>query len=193
MMYYLTKSNRAVTFFFTICVFVLISGFVFADETEELSKLDQLFVELADPAQTDAEGVEKKIWREWSKSGSDAMDFLLKRGHKAMEAGDVQGAIWHFSALIDHAPTFAEGWNARATAFFMAEEYGLSMADIQQVLVLNPRHFGALGGLGEILYRIDRKEEALKAYEQAFDLHPHSEKLKQAVEALEKELEGTPL
>lgn len=188
-MYFLTKTNRAVTFFFAFLAFALP---IHAQEPENLSVIDQLFVDLADPDQ-DAQKVEEKIIREWSKSGSDTMDFLLKRGEKAMDAGDLQGAIWHYSALIDHAPTFAEGWNGRATAFFKADEFGLAMADIKQVLILNPRHFGALSGLGRILYEIDRKDEALAAYGKALALHPNSDALKQVVESLEKELEGTPL
>ncbi|GHA62442.1 hypothetical protein GCM10008927_29780 [Amylibacter ulvae] len=166
---------------------------VFAQELAENSVLDDLFAQLKDPNQTNPEGVEKKIWREWSKSGSDAMDYLLERGQKAMEAGDYDAAIEHLSALIDHAPDFAEGWNARATVFFLIDEYGLSLSDVRQVLILNPRHFGALAGLGSIYEGLNRKAEALAAYEQVLELNPHHEPVKQAVARLTQELEGTAL
>src|SRR5690606_3470319 len=92
---------------------------------------------------------EADILREWSKSGSPAMDLLLKRGREAMEAGDLKAAIEHLTALTDHAPEFAEGWNARATAYFLAGAFGPSVDDIRHTLALNPRHFGALAGLGQ--------------------------------------------
>ena len=79
--------------------------------------LDELYAELADPVLESWEQVEQKIWSEWSKSGSPAMDLLLDRGRKAMEEGDWTAAIEHLTALTDHAPDFAEGWNARATAY----------------------------------------------------------------------------
>ena len=110
-----------------------------------------------------------------------------------MERGDVIDAIGHFTALIDHAPEFAEGWNARATAFFIADRYGLSIADIRQTLALNPRHFGALSGLGMIMERIDKPDKALLAYRRALDIHPHRPNVILAIERLEMVVEGTEL
>ena len=136
------------------------------------------------------EEVEAKIWREWSRSGSASMDLLLQRGRKAMQAGDTAKAIEHLTALTDHAPDFAEGWNARATAFFTADQFGLSISDIQRPLALNPKHFGALQGLGRILEELDREKEALKAYEAAAAIHPHRDGLKESIERLEKKVSG---
>ena len=81
-----------------------------------------------------------------------------------MEEGDTKLAVEHFSALIDHAPDFAEGYNARATAFFLRGQYGLSLNDIQETLARNPRHFGAIGGLALILEELGRPEDALAAW-----------------------------
>lgn len=159
----------------------------------QTADLDSLFNELQNEELENWQGVEEKIWREWGRSGSDAMDFLLERGREAMAQGRYDIAIGHLSALIDHAPEFAEGWNARATAFFMANEYGLSMLDIQQTLRLNPRHFGALAGMASILEQTDRQTEALDVYRRALALHPHQEQVKQAIERLEKATEGTAL
>ncbi len=159
----------------------------------QTANLDALFTELKNPDLEDWKTVEKKIWRIWKKSGSAAMDLLLQRGHEALSAGRINDAIGHFSALIDHAPEFAEGWNARATAFFVADRYGLSIADIQQTLALNPRHFGAMAGLGNILERMDRPKRALKAYKLAQEIHPHRPDVRKAVERLTKQVEGTSL
>lgn len=155
--------------------------------------LDELFAELQGAGPEDWKTVETKIWKEWSKSGSIAMDMLLERGRREMEKGNLGDAIGAFSTVIDHAPDFAEAWNARATAFFMADRYGLSMEDIEQVLVLNPRHFGAMSGLGMILERLDRPEDALKAYQEVLKVHPHRPDAQQAVERLEAEVEGEAL
>ena len=155
--------------------------------------LDSLFAELQDPANEDWKATEEKIWREWSKSGSRAMDLLLERGRDAIAAGDYDAAVEHLSALIDHAPEFAEGWNARATAFYLMNQYGLSVADIQRTLVLNPRHFGAMSGLGAILEQTGRLKDALTVYTRALEIHPHQPGVIEAVERLNAEVGGTTL
>lgn len=164
----------------------LLAAPAFADEAE----LDTLFERLSEPELPDWETVEQDIWEKWSRSGSPSMDLLLERGREAMTDGDMQAAVEHFTALIDHAPNFAEGWNARATAFFGLEEYGLSISDIRQALALNPRHFGALQGLGRILEELEDFDNALKAYEAAADLHPHRPGLKESIERVETRVSG---
>ena len=148
---------------YSAALFFIISddNHVFAQTTE----LNTLFLELEDPENTDWESVELNIWHEWSKSGSAAMDHLLQRGIGAMKSGKLRKAVEHFSATIDYAPDFAEAWNERATVFYMMEEYGLSMSDIRQTLILNPRHFGAMVGLGAILEGLERPKDALMAYD----------------------------
>jgi len=155
--------------------------------------LDELYAELADPVLESWEQVEQKIWSEWSKSGSPAMDLLLDRGRKAMEEGDWTAAIEHLTALTDHAPDFAEGWNARATAYYQAGKYGPSLSDIRKTLALNPRHFGAISGLALILEELGFPKDALKAYREVLAIHPHRPNLKETIERLEKEVGGTAL
>ena len=174
-----------------IFVTAFLSAFVFftpslADE----AKLDKLYIQLVQPDLEDWEGVERKIWAEWSRSGSASMDLLLSRGRIAMEKRDFAKAIEHLTALTDHAPDFAEGWNARATAFFNAGEYGLSIVDIQRTLVLNPRHFGAMQGLGRIMEELGHESDALAAYQAAAAIHPQRQGLKEAIERLEKTVSG---
>jgi hypothetical protein len=89
-------------------------------QTDNAEVLDQLFVELAEADAGNWEQIEQKIWSEWSRSGSAAMDLLLERGRAAMEVGDLAAAIEHLTALTDHAPDFAEGWNARIGDDFRA-------------------------------------------------------------------------
>ncbi len=152
--------------------------------------VDELFDQLQTAEPAVAARLERQIWREWSKSGSAAMDLLLQRGRDAMEAGDTAAAIEHFTALVDHAPDFAEGWNARATAYFQAGQFGPSVSDIQHVLALNPRHFGALAGFGRILEETEQEERALQVYEAALAIHPHLSGVSEAVERLQTKAAG---
>lgn len=157
------------------------------------AELDRLFDRLKEPELPEWETVEADIWREWSKSGSPSMDLLLKRGQDAMEAGDIPAAIEHLTALTDHAPGFAEGWNARAIAYFQQGNYGPALADIQHALTLNPRHFGAMGGLATILEEIGRPEDALEVWRMAQAIHPHRPTINDAVTRLERDISGRDL
>jgi tetratricopeptide (TPR) repeat protein len=159
----------------------------------QTATLDSLFSELQEPDLVEWQDVENRILVEWSHSGSEAMDLLLERGRRAIKDGDYVKAVEHLTALVDHAPEFAEGWNARATAFFMMDEFGLSVADIEQTLALNPRHFGAMSGLGMIFEALDQPEKALVAYRAAKAVHPHRPNLDEAIERLEDRTSGTSL
>lgn len=155
--------------------------------------VDELFQQLksADPAE--AQRIEREIWSEWSRSGSAAMDLLLKRGRDAMETGNTEAALDHFSALIDHSPDFAEAYNARAMVFYGDGDYGQAMSDIREALRLNPRHFGALSGLALILQELGREDQALEVWRMVADLNPSREGLDEAIEALERAVEGVTL
>jgi tetratricopeptide (TPR) repeat protein len=181
--------GRIATFLKYAVAALLLSGPVQADEAE----MEALFEGLkgADPAA--AAQIENRIYALWSQSGSPSMDLLLTRGREALEAGDMVLAIRHFTALIDHAPDFAEGYNGRATAYFQLGRYGLSLEDIRQTLRLNPRHFAAMSGLALILEEIDRPEDALAAWREVEKLHPNREGLKEAIRRLERQVEGETL
>ncbi len=152
--------------------------------------LDDLFSQLQSAEPLEAGRLERQIWREWSKSGSAAMDLLLQRGRDAMDEGDTAAAIEHLTALIDHAPEFAEAWNARATAYFQAGLFGPSVADIQQVLALNPRHFGAMVGFARMLEETGQSDRALILYRAALAIHPNLDGVKDAIDRLEIESAG---
>jgi tetratricopeptide (TPR) repeat protein len=155
--------------------------------------VDELFEQLksADPAE--AQRIEREIWTEWSRSGSASMDLLLKRGRDAMEVGDTEAALDHFSALIDHSPDFAEAYNARAMVFYGEGAYGPAMSDIREALRLNPRHFGALSGLALILQELGREDQALEVWRMVAELNPNREGLDEAIGALERAVEGMTL
>ncbi|MCF6272799.1 MAG: tetratricopeptide repeat protein [Rhodobacteraceae bacterium] len=154
----------------------------------ENARLDELFAQMQGVEGEDAGRAEHEVLRIFRQSGSEAMDLLLARGYAALEARDSKLAIWHFSALIDHAPAFAEGYNARATAYFVMGRYGEALADIEQALALNPRNFGALVGLGAIEEDIDNLENALKAYKLALALNPHSTEIADSVKRVEEQI-----
>ncbi len=157
-----------------------------AETPEATKQLNDLFAELAQPGRQDWEQVENEIGRIWSQSGSPSMDLLLKRGNDAIAAEDYPTAVEHFSALIDHAPDFAEGWNGRATAYYLMGEYALAINDVEHVLVLNPRHFGALSGLAFMLEQMGEPELALKALREVQKINPNRPNINEAVTRLEK-------
>jgi len=152
--------------------------------------MDALYDRLAGATIEDAPRIEREIMQEWSKSGSPAMDLLLQRGNDALLAGDFEAAIDHFTALTDHAPDFAEGWNGRAQALYQAGLYGQAVEDVGRVLTLNPHHFGAIAGLAAMFEEMDRPEQALEAYRAAFAIHPHLAGVSEAIQRLEAESEG---
>jgi tetratricopeptide (TPR) repeat protein len=160
---------------------------------QDNAKLDDLFLRLKTAEEGEASRIEREIWLEWSKSGSPAEDILLQRGKDALDLGDYPAAVEHFTAIIDQDPDFAEAWNARATAYYMAGDFGPSVADIGKVLTLNPRHFGALSGLALILEESGKPEKALEVYRAALAIHPHLQAATEAVERLSKEAEGQEL
>ncbi|PCH96364.1 MAG: hypothetical protein COB84_04935 [Rhodobacteraceae bacterium] len=177
-----------------LCSVALILAFSDKSHTfAQTAVLDELFVALKNPENAQWQATEKKIWRHWSHSGSAAMDHLLKRGSKAKVAGQYREAVEHYSAAIDHAPDFAEGWHKRGVVFYALKEYGLALADLQQVLILIPRHFGALTGLGTLLERLDRPKDALIVYRRALEIHPRKEGLEETVKRLQADVEGQKL
>ena len=174
------------------CIFaasLLVAMPVLADTT----RLDTLFEQLKSSKDEEAGQITEAIWLEWSKSGSPAMDLLLQRGRMALAAGQPLEAIGHITALIDHAPDFAEGYNARATAYFQSGDLGPSVSDIARTLTLNPRHFGALAGLGAIFEQLNEPAQALEVYKSALAINPHMADIKESVTRLETLLGGQEL
>jgi tetratricopeptide (TPR) repeat protein len=116
---------------------------------------------------------EQGLWLLWSRSGDAEIDRLMARGSEEMQAGRHAEAISTFTEVIRRKPEFAEGWNRRATVYFLAGEYAKSIADCDEVLKRNPRHFGALAGYGEIFLKMDEPEKALERFRRAFEVNPN--------------------
>ena len=157
----------------------------------EREDLELLFAELAQPDGESWARAETDILRIWSRSGSAAMDLLYKRGEAALDAGDLPGAIGHLTALTDHAPDFAAGWHLRAVAFYLNDDFGPALADLERVLALEPRQFAALTQLGVMLEELGDRGRALKAYRESLKIHPHQQDAADAVKRLEQETQGT--
>ncbi|MEP1766264.1 MAG: tetratricopeptide repeat protein [Sulfitobacter sp.] len=162
-------------------VFVWLCGPAIAQENDRIQGLLDV-LRTATPEQ--AATVERDLEREWSRSGSAAMDLLLKRGRAALAAGDTDVAIEHFTALTDHAPNFAEGYHARATAYFRASLYGPAVADLEKALTLNPNNYNAIFGLGVIFEEIDDNRRAAQLFLRVLALHPHHRNAETALEQL---------
>ncbi|MFZ1469258.1 MAG: tetratricopeptide repeat protein [Paracoccaceae bacterium] len=168
----------------------LVAGPVWADDS---AKLNDLFARLPTADAAEAGRIEAEIRIIWSKSGSAAMDLLLKRGDQAMALGNIPAAIEHFTALVDHDPGFVEGWNARASAYYATGDIGPALADLNHVLLMDPRNFDAIAGLARILEESGFEEKALQAYRAAQAIHPHLAEVNDAIARLSKSLEGQEL
>ena len=116
---------------------------------------------------------EQGLWLLWGRSGDPAIDALMARGSEEMQAGRLDEAIATFSDVIGRRRDFAEGWNRRATAYYLAGKYRRSIADCDEVLKRNPKHFGALSGLGQIYMRLEEYETALRWLRRALEVNPN--------------------
>jgi tetratricopeptide (TPR) repeat protein len=142
------------------------------------------------PDDETAKQVENRIWALWLASGSDTADLLMSRVKAAIDAKDTNLAIQLLGSIIEIKPDYIEAWNRRATLYFGNREYGRAMADIREVLGREPRHFGALTGLGLILQEIGDDKQALEVYRRALAVHPHLLKIPDVVKTLTEKVEG---
>jgi tetratricopeptide (TPR) repeat protein len=129
---------------------------------------------------------EQSLWALWSRSGDDAVDGLLAAGVEQMRTGDLDGAIATFSAVITQKPAFAEGWNKRATALFLAGEFRRSLADCDEVMKRNPLHFGALAGYGQIYFQMEQYERAIAYWKRALEVNPNMSGVETSIRATEQ-------
>lgn len=140
---------------------------------EPETRLDQLFAELKRAgSEQAAQRISNRIRQEWFRSGSASIDLLMQWAQKAADEEKNDVAMDFLDQVVVLAPTYAEGWNRRATLHFAMEDYAKSMADIGRTLQIEPRHFGALGGMAAILRDAGRKEAAMRAYERLLDVYP---------------------
>jgi tetratricopeptide (TPR) repeat protein len=153
--------------------------------------LDFLFGALkAAPDDASAKHVEARIWALWLHTPSDTAALLMVRAKAAMDAEQIDVALKLLDAVVKLRPDYIEGWNRRATIYYLKNDYTHSLEDLQQVLVREPRHFGALAGLGMIMQDIGDDKRALDAFRKALALNPHLEKVPELVKTLSEKVEG---
>ena len=173
-----------------LAIIVLPAPSLLADQTD--ARLPALFTELRTTSEAEkAKIVAAEIWQIWSEhSDNDRLSERLKIGIAQMEAGRLRQAEQIFTTIIDADPAFAEAWNKRATVYFLMGAYDRSKRDIAQTILREPRHFGALSGLGLVETHLGNYEAALNAYEQAIALHPYLENYEEITTALKKLVAG---
>ena len=154
-------------------------------------KLDGLFADLKrERNENAAQRIAGRIGQEWNRSGSASVDLMMGWAQKAAEAKKFDVALDFLDQIVTIDPTYAEGWNRRATVHFMMQNYAKSMADIERTLELEPRHFGALVGMAQIMKDGDNKELALRAYQRVLDIYPMMRSAQNDVSTLSDELAG---
>ena len=153
--------------------------------------LDFLFgaLKLA-PDDTTAKAIEERIWALWVVSRSDTANLLMTRVKTAVETHEIDLAIELLSAIVKIKPDYIEAWNRRATLYYMKKDYGRSLADIREVLKREPRHFGALSGLGLIMQDIGDDKQALEVYRRALAVYPRLQRIPDVVKTLQEKVEG---
>jgi tetratricopeptide (TPR) repeat protein len=158
---------------------------------EREKTLSDLYALLATADDEDsAKAISDAIERVWLHSGSATVDLLMERSMKAMSDKNNELALKLLDAVVDLAPDFTEAWNRRAYVFFVQKDTERALGDLRRALALDPNHFKALDGLAQILREMGQKKPALKAFRQLLDIHPYWSGAQQAVEELEREVDG---
>ncbi len=154
-------------------------------------RLDELFGRLKrERNEKAAERIADQIWGEWNRSGSASIDLMMQWSQKAIEEQKFDIALDFLDEVVTLKPAYAEGWNRRATVHFMMNAYGKSMADINTTLNLEPRHFGALSGLAQIMKVRGNNELALDAYQRVLAIYPMLRSAQNEVASISEELAG---
>lgn len=153
--------------------------------------LDFLFGALkVAPDEESAKTIEDRIWAQWLASGSDTVNLLMNRAKTAVESNDLDLAIRLLDAVTEIRPQYVEAWNRRATVFFLKKDYTSALVDLRKVLALEPRHFGALAGLGMILQDMGDEKHALDVYRRAAEVYPRLKGMDEKIKSLTEKVEG---
>jgi tetratricopeptide (TPR) repeat protein len=162
-----------------------------AQHGDRTQNLDRLFEALKiAPDDESAKYIENRIWAIWLSSSSDTANLLMGRVKTAVDAQEYDLAIKLLNAILDIKPDFVEAWNRRATVYYAKKDFGRALSDIEQVLAREPRHFGALSGLGIILQELGDEKHALEVLRRALAIHPHLERIPDLVKKLSDKVDG---
>ena len=170
-----------------------LSGLIFVS-IPDFGPSDEMFDELKTaPSEEEANDIALDIWASWMESGSDAADLVMERAVRAQAFGDLNHARDLYDRVIAIQPDYAEAWNRRATVFLAQENYSEALRDVNEALRLEPRHFGAWGGLGAVLEGLGSNDEAIAAYQKALDIYPLFLSAQRGINRLRREQEGRPV
>ena len=188
-----------------ICAIVLLTGVAAVAQTAppqppgseasaRTKALDELFARLkATKAQDDGDEIVTQIWKLWQRSGSEKLDAAMEQAMLLMGQGLGSLAMLILDEIVAEKPDWAEGWNKRATVLYLMGEHDRSLADIDRVLALEPRHFGAIAGIGLIRIAKGEMREALAAFRRALAINPFLRERYGLIPQLEKELGEKPI
>ena len=167
----------------TLIVFLLFSCSLKADQND--ARLEDLF-KILSKTESDAQinEVTSSIWDIWYETNDPLIEADFYRGLESMRTGDLMMAVVFFTRVIDKNPNFAEGWNKRATVYYMLGKFDASMMDIHETLKLEPRHFGAMDGMGLIFIHLEQFDKAIDIYDQMLKIFPNNSFTKQKKEML---------
>jgi len=171
----------------TLIISLLFVFSVNADQNDE--RLEGLF-EILSKTESDIQinKVTSSIWDIWHETNDPSIDVDFYRGLESMRKGDFLMAVAFFTRVIDNNPNFAEGWNKRATVYYMLGKFDASMKDIRETLNLEPRHFGAMDGMGLIFIHLEQFDKAIDIYDQMLKIFPNNSFTIQKKEMLIKKL-----
>ena len=170
-------------------LFAFVVGFAVASAGQEDPRLGGLFDRLkVANSVAEAEPIEAEIWHLWSQSDVEEVNLLMGLGVTAMSRRDYRTALSLFDQMVGIAPSFSEGWNKRATIHYLMGDFEHSLADVDRTLALEPRHFGALSGLGMINAAEDKGEAAIEAWQKALEVNPNMSSAQKSIEEMKAKL-----
>ena len=167
----------------TLIVFLLFAFSIKADQND--ARLENLFDILSKTeSNIQINEVTSSIWDIWHETNDPSIEEDFYRGLESMRTGDLIMSVAFFTRVIDKNPNFAEGWNKRATVYYMLGKFDASMMDIHETLKLEPRHFGAMDGMGLIFIHLEQFDKAIDIYNQMLEIFPNNSFTKQKKEML---------
>ena len=157
-------------------------------EIGSMADAQQVLARLRDTESRVRDAAASAVWQIWSRSGDPAIDKMFLRGLEQMRASAFDDALATFSEVVRRKPAFAEGWNKRATIYFLLGENDKSLQDCEEVFKRNPNHFGALSGAGQIHLKLGHMRRALEFFRRAVEVNPNLEGPAQLIPLIEQHL-----